>query len=79
MIITPEHYIDIMHVKEYNARQTAWHMKFFTETHHTPRVKGWVVCVENKNGVGTRQRFCQSKLEAIYFVQLEYGVEHVEI
>lgn len=72
--VTPEHHIEILPVKEYNRRQTVWHMKFFTEEHHVERTRGWVVSVANKNGVGTRQRFAYNKEEAIAFAEINYGI-----
>ena len=69
---TPEHHIELMQVKEYNRRQTAWHMKFFTEQHHVERTRGWVVDVAYKNGVGTRQRYCQNYREGVAFIEMNY-------
>lgn len=69
---TPEHHIELMQVKEYNRKQTVWHMKFMLDGE--PRQRGWVVDVANKNGVGTRQRYCRNYEEAISFVEINYGV-----
>lgn len=71
MIITPDFYIDILQVKEYNSKQSVWHMKFLRD--YQERKRGWVVDVQAKNGVSTRQRFCTNKAEAKAFVQIEYG------
>ena len=69
---TPEHHIDILQVKEYNRRQTVWHMQFMIEGE--PRQRGWVVSVANKNGVGRRHRYCQNKEEALAFAEINYVI-----
>lgn len=71
--VTPKHHIEIVQVKEYNRRQTVWHMKFMLNGE--PRQRGWVVDVANKNGVGTRQRFCYNLEEALAFAEINYGIQ----
>ena len=73
--VTPEHHIEILPVKEYNRRQTVWHMRFFNHDRHEERQRGWVVDVANKNGVGVRQRFCYNLEEAIAFAEINYGIQ----
>ena len=70
--ITPDHHIDIEHVKEYNRKQTVWHMKFMINGED--RQRGWVVSVASKNGASTRQRYCRNKEEALAFAEINYGV-----
>ena len=71
--VTPEHHVDILQVKDYNRRQTVWHMQFMIEGE--PRQRGWVVSVANKNAVGIHQRYCQNKEEAIAYAEINYGIE----
>lgn len=71
---TPEHHIEILQVKEYNRRQPANYLKFTLPNSYTERVRGWVVDVANKNGVGERKRFCYNLAEAKAVLQIDYGV-----
>lgn len=70
---TPNHHIEIIQVKKYNAGQTVWHRKFYLPDTNILRERGYVVQVAQKNGGIVAERYCRNVIEATGWAYFNYS------